>query len=419
MRSGVVILVSAAAVIAAFFAGRQFSTAPELRVSVVEKTVTNTVEVVRTNATAEQEFFLARERAAALVATNVAAFSAATSAAEKVSGSPGATAVLNTKDAVLRAQMFAKLCDGMTANSAKEIMQSFLAKGFGTPRQEEEIRMLAERWASLDGKAAADFLQSIPHDGRPQNTLRATLAEWAMRDIDAAAAWARSQTTNAANPYMVGVIAGAANVNLSRAEQMLYDLPFGQIRGEAMAYVAGAHLENGNADAMNWALSVPDPRLQQASIRKVAAQVALTDPAGAANWVVQNSNAEQMENNVSQIARQWSYGAPEDAVNWALALPPGAAHDTAIAATLPALAERNQAAAEKILTSLPSSPATDQARVRIARDYAQTDPVRAIAWANTITEGHARDHVVQRVIEGWQQRDPQAAAKFLQTPATK
>ena len=64
---------------------------------------------------------------------------------DRVTGSPGATSVLNTKDAVLRAQLFAKLCEGMTANSAQGIMQSFLAKGFGTPRQEEEIQDLTSQ----------------------------------------------------------------------------------------------------------------------------------------------------------------------------------------------------------------------------------------------------------------------------------
>ena len=410
---------------AAFFAGKWIQpSVPPPQVSERIIVVTNEVAAAPNRENLETEKNLAAENLARAAreaaATNIVAFAAPTSAVARAdfASSAEALAVLRIKDPALRARAFARLLDGITANNAKDIFQTFLSKGWDSPRAEEQIRMIAENWAAVDGKGAADFIASIPHDERPQNSLRATLTEWAMRDLDGAEAWAKAETTNQPNPYMIGVIAGAANVDIARAENMLYAMPFGRERGDAMAYVVGAHLQNGEADAMNWALSVPDPRLEQAAIRRVASQVAIQNPAQAAAWVLQNSNKDSLQNNVSEIARQWSDQAPADAVNWAFALPAGPARDAAISSSLPALAQQDPATVEKLLANQQPTQVTDSARMRLAKDYSGNDPIRAIAWANTVTDPHARDHMTQHIIANWQQRDPQAAAQFLQ-PKTR
>ena len=381
----------------------------------MEKTVfvTNTAVIARSDAP-KVHSAADDENAAATNGAGVFAFLAATSTPPHVASGADAAALLKMKDPASRAQAFARLLAGVTPANARAIMELFLKKGFNSPREEEEIRMLAESWGAVDGKSAADYLDSVPHDQRPQLSLRATLAEWAMHDTDAAEAWAKNETTNQPNPYMIGVIAGAANVDLTRAQTMLYEMPYGRERGDAMAYVAGAHLENGNADAMTWATSVPDPRLEQAAIRKVATQVALADPVDAANWVLKNSNPDSIAYNVSTVAKQWSYQSPEDAVNWALGLPAGAAQDAAVAAALPSLVAKDPSAVEKILLNQPATQATDPARITLAKEYSSTDPVRAIAWANTVTDPRTRDHLTQHVMQSWMQTDPAAAAQFMQ-----
>lgn len=411
MRPSLLIACWVATLAASFLVGWGLTPRPEPQVQVLEQTVTVTNTVIRA---AEPSGRTAATPGSEAWKDAGAASAAAFAAAGAGASTADASAIFRMKDPASRAQAFAKLLAGLSPANAQAIMAMFLKKGFKTTREEEEIRMLAEAWAAVDGKSAVEYLNALPYNERPQNTIRATLAEWAMHDLDAAEAWARSATTNVPNHYMIGVIAGAANVNLSRAETLLYEMPYGRERGDAMAYVAGAHLENGNADAMNWATSVQDPRLEQASIRKVAAQVALTDPLLAANWVVQNSNEEQMPYNVSTLARQWSYSDAEAAANWAFGLPPGPAQDAAIAATLPSLAVKNPQAVEKMLVSQPPSKATDPARVTLAREYTSTDPVRALAWANTVTDPHARDRTTQRIMDTWQKNDPAAAAKFVQ-----
>lgn len=352
------------------------------------------------------------DTAAGLEKNGVVAFVSA--GERKISTTSDASSVMRTKDAVERARAFARLRDGMTAENSRTILEMFLAKGFSTPREEEEIRMLAESWAAIDGKSAVDFLNGIDHSKRPENTIRASLAEWAMKDPDAAEAWARGATTNQPNYYMIGIISGAANVDVARAERLLYEMPYGRARGEAMQYVAGAHLERGLSDAMNWATSVPDPRLEQAAIRRVAAQVAVQNPRQAADWVLANSNEEQMQYNITEVSRQWSYSSAEDAANWAFALPKGPAHDAAVAAVLPRLAETKPALVESLLLQYPASRGTDSARLRIARNYTESDPVRALAWANTVSDRRVRDDYTRRIAESWSRRDPAAAAAFLQ-----
>jgi hypothetical protein len=418
MRPLLIAVIWIATLGAAFYIGQKAAHDSASEDRVVEKiiTITNIATVARAENTAPGKIGANTENIGTETAgaSDAAAFIAVTSVASRVASSSEADAILRMKDPAARAQAFARLLAGLSPNNARGIMQKFLANGWKTPRAEEEIRMLAETWAAVDGKSAADYIAGLDHNDRPQNTLRGTLAEWATKDLDAAEAWARAATTNQPNHYMIGVIAGAANVDLMRAQTLLYEMPYGRERGDAMAYVAAAHLENGNADAMTWAVSVPDPRLQQASIRRIASQVALTDPAGAANWVVQNSNQDSLQNNVASIAKEWSFQAPVDAVNWAFSLPAGPAQNAAVSAALPELAQRDPAAAEKILLNQPPTQATDPARISLVREYVGTDPVRALAWANTITDPHAKDHITQRVMETWQEKDPQAAAQFLQ-----
>jgi hypothetical protein len=84
-----------------------------------------------------------------------------------------------------------------------------------------------------------------------------------------------------------------------------------------------------------------------------------------------------------------------------------------VSATLPSLAAKDPAAVEKMLISQPPSKATDAARVTLVREYTVSDPPRAMAWANTVTDPHSRDHMTQRVMEMWQRSDPAAAAQFV------
>jgi len=411
MRVGVIILCWIGTLTAAVLVGIKLAPSPENTAGVIQKTVivTNTVERLVYH-TGDKD----GPEGSAAGATKSDGAADPASAGFLPASSADAAAVLRTRDPASRVQAFAKLLAGLTAGNARAMMEMFLKKGFKTPREEEEIRMLAEAWAAIDGKSAADFLASLPYNQRPRETIRATLTEWSMHDLEGAEAWARARTTNQPNPYMIGVIAGAANANLARAEQLLYEMPFSRERGDALNYVMGAHLDNGNADAMNWATSVPDPWLKQATIRRVASQVAVEDPASAANWVVQNSSEQSLSYNVSSVAKQWSYADAEAAVSWAFSLPPGQAQDAAVAATLPSLAAKNPAAVETMLLNQPPSKATDPARVRLVREYTVSDPPRAMAWASTVTDPRSRDHMTEHVMESWQKTDPAAAAQFVQ-----
>ena len=327
--------------------------------------------------------------------------------------------VLRIKDPVQRAKALARLLEGLTPQNAADILGVFVANGFKSPREEDEFRMLAEAWAAQDGAAAMNYLTSLEHHQRPDNTMRRSLTEWAIHDVAAAEDWARMQTTNADNRYLIGVVAGAALSDLNKAQQILYSMPYGRTRGEALDYVIAAQMEQGAQSAMNWTATLTDPRLQQGAVRKVASEVIRTDPASAAAYVLNASSEENAADNVAMVAQQWSYKSAQDAVNWALTLPAGSLQDAALAASLPSLAIKNPQAAEQLLTSLPASSATDPAKARLAREYVNTDPVRAVAWANTISDNRTRDHVVQQVMANWQRRDPASAAQFLQQPKTQ
>lgn len=333
-----------------------------------------------------------------------------------LSGRAEALEILKIKDPVQRVKALAKLIEGMTPQNAADILGVFLANGFKSPREEDEFRMLAEAWAAVDGPAALNYLTALEHNQRPDNTIRRSLMEWAMHDVAGAEDWARQQTTNSDNRYLIGVVAGAALADLNKAQQLLYSMPYGRTRGEALDYVVAEYMDQGAAAAMNWTQTITDPRLQQGAVRKVASDVARTDPAAAAAYVANFSNEETAPGNVAMVAQQWSYKSAQDAVNWALSLPAGAMQDAALSASLPSLAIKNPAAAEQLLNTLPASSATDPAKARLAREYVNTDPVRAVAWANTISDVRTRDHVVQQVMGNWQRRDPAGAAQFLQQP---
>ena len=324
-----------------------------------------------------------------------------------------AKGVLTSKDPAQRAFLFAKLVQGLTPANARAILESYAKAGFESQRSQEEFRMLAAAWASLDGPGALEYLKSLGHDGRPENTMRESLTAWAVRDLDGAERWARSQTTNAENHYLVGVIAGAAQTDLNRASQLLYAMPYGRARGDALDPVITAYLDQSMAAAANWVATIPDERLKQGAVPRVAMQIAAEDPRGAAEFVMSNSDSNSIGRNVSLVARHWGFSDANEAVTWAESLPAGPVQDAALASALPALAAKDPAAAERMLNAAPASSVTDPARMQLAREYAREDPPRALAWANTLSNQHMRDMTVRRISEEWQRRDPEAAQKFF------
>jgi hypothetical protein len=324
-----------------------------------------------------------------------------------------AKGVLTTKDPAQRAFLFAKLVQGLTPANARGLLEAYVQAGFDSPRSQEEFRMLSAAWASLDGPGALEFLKSLSHESRPENTMREALTAWSIRDLNGAEQWARSQTTNAENRYLIGVIAGATQVDMNRATALLYSLPYGRTRGDALEPVIDAYLAQSSSATMNWVSTIPDERLKQGAVPRVAMQMAAEDPKAAADFVLNASDSNTVARNVSLVARHWGFSEANEAVAWAQSLPAGPVQDAALASSLPALAAKDPAAAERMLNTAPASRATDPARMQLAREYAHEDPPRALAWANTLTDPRMRDMTVRRITEEWQRRDPEAAQQFF------
>lgn len=237
------------------------------------------------------------------------------------------------------------------------------------------------RWAETDPAAAMERAQKIADESLRTNARAAVLQGWAYTNPSEVAAWAgqlpegplKSEVNAAAaaarsgnTPPVVIVFQGSGNsterpnpfsemaaTDLKAAIVEAAKLPTSFVRVQAYNAIAGVWAAKAPADAMKWALTLPDGN-ERGNERSVVG---------------------------ANIAMHWARQSPRDAIEFIAALPDVSNRQSWMMDTL--------------------------------KLWGEQDFDSALAWAQRTSDAGQRQRLLSLLLERWLKRDPKAAADFV------
>ncbi|MEJ6581812.1 MAG: hypothetical protein QNL33_04795 [Akkermansiaceae bacterium] len=240
--------------------------------------------------------------------------------------------------------------------------------------------------------------------------------------------------------YAWGAIAGQEAV-LNGAETKERDMATtlagwaGADPDAALAYYNGLSDEEKNNNELKWGaahgLADADPNLavqfaldrhasgdrDAGKLIDLAAREVLRsgDMADAAQWATTIPDGPMQAAAISRVAREYADENPVAATQWATTLPAGDAKNKALWNSFREWAGDDPEAAAGKLNSMSSSPERDSAAYGYTNRIAWEDPAAALDWAGTITNQDTRQRAVMESARVYYRKDPEAAKQWLST----
>ncbi len=240
--------------------------------------------------------------------------------------------------------------------------------------------------------------------------------------------------------YAWGAIAGQEAV-LNGAETKERDMATtlagwaGADPDAALAYYNGLSDEEKNNNELKWGaahgLADADPNLavqfaldrhasgdrDAGKLIDLAAREVLRsgDMADAAQWATTIPDGPMQAAAISRVAREYADENPVAATQWATTLPAGDTKNKALWNSFREWAGDDPEAAAGKLNSMSSSPERDSAAYGYTNRIAWEDPAAALDWAGTITNQDTRQRAVMESARVYYRKDPEAAKQWLST----
>ncbi len=203
----------------------------------------------------------------------------------------------------------------------------------------------------------------------------------------------------------------------------------------ALAYFNSLDKDQQNGGGLKWGavygLVDADPNLavkfamdqHQAGDREarrlmdlVTRQVLLSgEPADAASWASTLPAGEMQDAAINRVAREYADEDPVATLDWANTLPNGNAKNRAVRESFSEWAQENPEAAASRLGTMSESPERDSAAYGYATRVAWENPEVGIEWANTINDEGTRNNALMETGRAFFRKDPEAAKEWLST----
>ena len=248
--------------------------------------------------------------------------------------------------------------------------------------------MLLQRWAQFDPVKAMGFVENLKDNGTKFGGYRAVLSTWTRRNAQEAIAWAeengqpKDPDDRDGNWPMATIVDQIARTDASWALRLTEAQPVSRARGRMIESVVGRLVsQKGEEFAKEAAMEISDESLRNATLARLAGQLADGDPQATAAWVTSLPAGEGRQHALGELIEQWS--------------------------------DKDPVAAATFLARMPASPETDESRARLADNIQRKDPEGALAWAGTISEEQSRTRTMSELLRNWFRRDPDAAGKWM------
>jgi hypothetical protein len=313
-------------------------------------------------------------------------------------------------DPIARAQGMLALVENLEPGEYKDVVAAFRALGMTRERM-GEYAILLTAWAKVDPVSALDYAKANTGTSFARETI---LASWVETQPEAAIVWAKEnfdaiKNDRNANPWLVGIIKGMASQDLSRASQLLEELPYSEGRGEALRSVLNELIAQGPDTAKNWINGLSDEQLRDGAAARLASRLAKDDPAAALSWAGSVSEASLLRAS-SDIIDGWASDSPELAQAW-VDSQPDAIQAAAGHGLINALAPSEAAT---WLTQHEGNPAFDDTIQSFAFNAIKREPELAASWIMKVTDTRKKEGIFHRVLSTWMREDTAGAMNYIE-----
>lgn len=344
-------------------------------------------------------------------------------------------------DPILRRKLFTALLEELTPENAlaayNAMREGRRGRGGRGGGAEDELRLLANAWGRIDGPGAVAALQEMraaqEGDGdegrrgrggrggwdRGGSELISVLSGWATVDGGAAANYVNGiESDRERQMAAYGIVRGMMVNGVDEAVGYISSMPKGEDGGRSQSYymsmIAGEVLEDGLDSAKDWVKTLNDPSLKSGALSRVAETAIREDLTGAVEWVTEYAGDESANRAIARVAGEWAEDAPEAVIDWANTLPDNA-KAAAYGEAFDEWSRRDVTAAGEFLKTMPASSARDAAIEEYAENVARSEPAAAIGWAESIGDEQSRTETLTQVASSWYRRDQTAASQWLET----
>src|SRR5690606_4105210 len=243
------------------------------------------------------------------------------------------------------------------------------------------LNVLARR----DPAAAIERVAGLPLGAERESLLQAIASSYAVRDANAALAWARSLEPRSRGAE-AGVLAAVASEDLARALDLAASGVAGGLSADSRSWFsAGLSRASANGSAAYWRIADQLGATEASAARELldmlGAAWSVEDPAGAIGWATSNGAAG--ERVLTRVAAELGRRDLDRALSFTAQLP--RERQTAwVADTAGAHAMRDPSAALRALDTVRGGPAFERAVPRVVIAAAGVDAAATGRWVLTL-----------------------------------
>ncbi|MBT6463903.1 MAG: hypothetical protein HOK49_15400 [Opitutae bacterium] len=304
-------------------------------------------------------------------------------------------------DVVRRMAAFTEALTNIDDAGLPMVLEAYEALPRGVQRY-SELRMLMHAWAGFDPQGAIEYSHELGRDEGRFGRMVA-VGRWAMEDTDAAIKWSKEQNRGheGENPYMIGIIGGVVQLDLSKATDLLFEMPYGRNRGQALDLVVNKAMQDGGArNLIQWIQGFPadrDSRLMTGAYGFVANELSRSDFGLAKQWTLGLESGEPKQRAVSSVAnRICETATPAEAAKWLSQMPQEDQHE-AMPGIVRRWASRQPVETGEWLNKFPPSEGIDSAVETYVKMINHKNPESAREWAKSITDDDRRKRILDHL----------------------
>jgi hypothetical protein len=285
--------------------------------------------------------------------------------------------------------------------------------------EEQEILKMTvlARWAELDPPAAAAYaFEQVKADrGMANQAMEIAIGEWAVRDASAAAEFVAGLEGSKRDTAIGALLGGVAGTQPEMAFALLARFPEAAEKRESYRAIFNAWSSRDPASAAARAATLPAGENRSAAMDTVAQRWAERDPVTAYARAAQLGEPAERESALKTTLRSWANRDPQAAAGQALALADAGVLREVADDIARQMAQGDLGAAKTFAAQLSDEGARAGAQQAVAMTMLGTNVAEAAAYAGQMAEGDSRRNTFYTVSASWFQKDPVAAAQWLET----
>jgi hypothetical protein len=268
--------------------------------------------------------------------------------------------IQNEPDSRERNRRLESLANEMHLTQTVAVVEFLKESAFPESASELSLR-LVRRWAEVDPRTAADWVNRAEIGPVRQQSLEAVAIAWANQNLSEAVEWARQLDDDAERHSGLKMIAyEAARTEPVEALRIAAELPAGDNRDDLMAHSISQWAATDPEAAAVWGREIDDAAFRERVLAQIAIAWADRDPVAAATLALGAVTlGRQQDDAVVSIVQRWVQHEPVQAATWVAEFPEGALRDAALQEVVKLWADQDLEDAGQWLNGLADGPSRD------------------------------------------------------------